>query len=369
MTRTRRTSAGLVVSSLALASITFGAIHGEPPSHPAAAAAPALDIDSPAPKLSIRQWVRGEPLDAFEPGKVYVVAFFATWCQPCRRAVPSLSEIQRAHAERGLRVIAVASQEHGGVDDLERFALQQGDRVSFAIAWDDRGRTDRAWFGASDPRAIPTAFVVDQRGRIAWIGNPRADLARAVAQALDGTLDLHAEAAEAARRRDIAARTAPLAREFAGAIRAGDSPAAIRAAERIIELDPVVNAQWSIAKVQVLLSQMKDPERAYAFAAAAAEGPLIDDADALVNLALLIADEPGLPQRDFALALRAARRAAEITRQRDPVVLAALAQVQSAAGQPAAAVKTQERAAELAAPGPEREEQRRRLDEYKKKLS
>ena len=370
MTPTFNWSLALVASSLALVGPTPRPTIAQPPTPPAALpAAPALDIDSPAPRLFIRQWVRGSPIEAFEPGKVYVVAFWATWCQPCRRAVPYLSDVQRTHADRGLRIIAVASQEPGGADDLERFALQQGDRVAYSIAWDDQGRTDRAWIAASGSRAIPTAFIVDQRGRIAWIGSPHAGLARAVAQVLDGTFDIAAEAAAAARRRDIAARTAPLAREFHGATRAGDFPAAIRAADRIIELDPVLNSEWSIAKVQLLLSQMKDPERAFAFAAAAADGPLKDNPDALVNLALLIAEEPGPNSRDFPLALRAAQRAVEITAQRDPTVLAALARTQAAAGQAAAAAKTQERAVDLSAPGPEREEQRRRLDEYKKKLN
>ncbi|MBX3402921.1 MAG: TlpA family protein disulfide reductase [Phycisphaeraceae bacterium] len=371
MTRTCRTSVALVASSLALAGIASAAMHAQPPSPPAAVPAPppALDINSPAPRLFIRQWVRGDPVEALEPGKVSVVVFWATWCQPCRRAVPYLSDIQRTHADRGLRIIAIASQEPGGADDLERFALQQGDRVAYSIAWDDQGRTHRAWIAASGSRAIPTAFIVDQRGRIAWIGSPQAGLARAVAQVLDGTFDIAAEAAEAARRREIAASAAPLAREFHNATRAGDFPAAIRAADRIIELDPVLNSEWSIAKVQVLLSQMKDPERAFAFAAAAADGPLKDNPDALVNLALLIAEEPGPNSRDFPLALRAAQRAVEITAERDPTVLAALAQTQAAAGQAAAAARTQERAVDLSAPGPEREEQRRRLDEYKKKLN
>ncbi len=366
-TWTARTAAACIALAGSLPALA------QPPAPPATAAqpaaAPALDINSPAPRLFIRQWVRGEPVEAFEPGKVYVVVFWATWCQPCRRSVPYLSDVQRAHAARGLRVLAVASQEHGGAVDLERFASQQGDRVNFTLALDEQGRTDRAWMGASGARAIPTAFVVDQRGRVAWIGQPRAGLELAVAQIVDGTFDVAAEAAAAARRREVAARTAPVAREFHDALRAGDGPGALRAAERIIDLDPALNAEWSVAKFQVLASVLRDADRASAFAAGAIDGPLRDNPDALLSLALAVLDEPGLPVRDTALALRAAQRAAEVTGSKDPVVLAALARAQAAAGQAGAAVKTQERAVELSPPGPERDEQRRRLEEYKKKVS
>ena len=41
--------------------------------------ATSLDIGSKAPPLSAEQWLKGEPVQAFEPGKVYVVEFWATW--------------------------------------------------------------------------------------------------------------------------------------------------------------------------------------------------------------------------------------------------------------------------------------------------
>lgn len=326
-----------------------------------------LEIGSPAPALSIKTWVRGEAVEKFEPGKVYVVEFWATWCQPCRRAVPHLSALQTRHADAGLRVIGVSSQEHAGVADLERFAARMAERVTYTLAWDDQGRSDRAWMSASGSRGIPTAFVIDQQGRIAWIGHPRGGLDRVVERVLAGTWDLDAAAAEQRRRRDVQSRTAAMSRGYADATRAGDHLGALRIVEQMIALDPEINAEWMVAKYQLLAVSLKETQKAGAFGAELVDGPLKDNAEALVNLSLAILDDPGNEARDIALALRAAERASVVTNGEDALVLSVLARAQLGAGQNGAAVKTQERAVDLSPPGAERDEQRRRLEEIRKR--
>ena len=55
--------------------------------------------------------------------------------------------------------------------------------LSFAVC-DDR-RTDTAWCGASGQEGIPCAFVIDRRGKVAFIGHPM-DLDKVVAAAVAG---------------------------------------------------------------------------------------------------------------------------------------------------------------------------------------
>lgn len=340
---------------------------GQPGGGAAAPRGPSLGIGSRAPGLTIKAWVRGDAVEEFEAGKVYVVEFWATWCQPCRRAVPHLSALQTRHAGAGLRVIGVSSQEHAGVSDLERFAVRMGERVTYSLAWDDSGRTDRAWMAASGSRGIPTAFVVDQQGRIAWIGHPRGGLDGVVERVLAGTWDLDAAGAELRRRREVQSQTAGMSRGYADAQRAGDHLGALRIVEQMIALDPEINAEWMVARYQLLAVNLKEAQKAGVYGGELVEGALKDNAEALVNLSLAILEDPGNEARDTALALRAAERANAVTGGEDALVLSVLARAQLAAGEKAAAVKTQERAVDLSPPGPEKDEQRRRLEDVRRR--
>src|SRR5947208_1155637 len=53
-----------------------------------AADAPTLHVGDRAPGLSVSKWLKGEPVTQFQPGKVYVVEFWATWRQPCIKSIP-----------------------------------------------------------------------------------------------------------------------------------------------------------------------------------------------------------------------------------------------------------------------------------------
>ncbi len=338
---------------------------GQPAAGGAAVDRPLLEVGGTAPKLSIKKWVRGTPV-TFETGKVYVIEFWATWCAPCRRAIPHLSDLQRELGPKGVTIVGVASQEHKGLADLEQFVERQADRMNFAIAWDDEGRTDRDWMAASKSDGIPTAFVVDQKGRIAWIGHPMAGLDRVLGQVVAGTFDIEVEAVLARRTREVRARTQPLAAAFSEARRAGDDAKALSIVDEILRLDPRINGEWSLAKFELLAVDLKEPDRANTFARQCVESSISENADDLLNLAWFILDEPGLAKRDTKLALRAARRAEELSGERSSVVQMVLARALFMNGDKTGAVRHQERAVELADAGADQDAQRKRLAEYQK---
>jgi thiol-disulfide isomerase/thioredoxin len=330
--------------------------------------ASGLEIGSPAPQLAIKTWVKGDPV-TFEQSKVYVVEFWATWCAPCRRAIPLLSSIQQELGPRGVTVVGIASQEHKGLPDLEQFVQRQGERINYAIAWDAEGRTDRDWMVASRSEGIPTAFIVDQQGRIAWIGHPAVGLMRTLGKLLDGTFDIQVEAVLARRAREIRAKTQPLAAAFEDARRAGDHPKALSIVDEILRLDPRINGEWTLAKLELLAVDMKEPERGYIFARQCVESSINENAEDLLNIAWFILEEPGLKSRDTALALEAARRAEELAGDMSPVVQMVLARALSMTGDKQGAVSRQQRAVQLSEPGAEREAQSKRLEEYVRKAA
>src|ERR1700743_2477326 len=58
-----------------------------------------------APKLYVSKWVQGEPVKEFKLGTAYIVAFWATWCGPCREEIPYLNQLHNKYKDSGLVVI------------------------------------------------------------------------------------------------------------------------------------------------------------------------------------------------------------------------------------------------------------------------
>ena len=90
-------------------------------------------------------------------GNVTIVEFWATWCPPCRRSLPWLSELQRRHAD-DLRIVGVAVES----DAAEVRSIARSEELSFPVIL---GTAELAGaFG--DLLAVPTMFVFDRDGQL-----------------------------------------------------------------------------------------------------------------------------------------------------------------------------------------------------------
>jgi len=141
-------------------------------------AAPTLKVGDPAPKLQTGKWVQGDPVTEFQKGKAYLVEFWATWCPPCRTSIPHLNEIQNRFKDKGLIVIGqnVSERNDSGVAP---FVKKMGAKMTYRVALDDKsqdkdGKMAKTWMEVAGRDSIPTAFLVDANGNIAWIGHPMA---------------------------------------------------------------------------------------------------------------------------------------------------------------------------------------------------
>ncbi|MBY0112630.1 MAG: redoxin family protein [Phycisphaerales bacterium] len=137
-----------------------------------------LEVGSPAPRFEPDAWIKGQSVSGFEKGKVYVVEFWATWCGPCRESIPHLTKIQKDNKE--LIVIGMASYERQGKGsgqdtrraNVEKFVKDQGDKMDYRVAFETDDQVGQAWMDAAKRDGIPTAFIVDGEGKIAYIGSP-----------------------------------------------------------------------------------------------------------------------------------------------------------------------------------------------------
>jgi len=92
-------------------------------------------------------------------GKVLLVNFWATWCAPCVRELPSMNRLQAKLAAEGLQVVAInvdTGGRYAAEPYVQRLAL---DRLSLYL--DPRSAVSRA-MGVS---VMPTSFLIDRRGR------------------------------------------------------------------------------------------------------------------------------------------------------------------------------------------------------------
>jgi thiol-disulfide isomerase/thioredoxin len=95
-------------------------------------------------------------------GKVLVLDFYATWCEPCRRSVPHLIGLQKKYEDQGLHVIGLNV---GGSDDEEKvadFAKEFG--IQYTLAHPDE---ELVTFLMGGTDAIPQTFVFDRQGQLA----------------------------------------------------------------------------------------------------------------------------------------------------------------------------------------------------------
>jgi thiol-disulfide isomerase/thioredoxin len=336
-----------------------------------------LTVGDKAPAISVEKWVKGEPVTGFEKGKVYVVEFWATWCGPCIASMPHVSELQKKYKDKGLTVIGTNIWEDQAYNDetftkVKDFVTQKGDTMGYTVAYDGATKAmDKNWMNAAGRNGIPTAFIVNQDGVIAYIGHPMK-MDEPLEKIIAGKYDLK-EAAEASRKE---AEEGVKAKEVQGQYRKvmqlmqdEKFDEALEAIDKLMGKSAQFDPQLALDKFGILLNHKNDP-KAYAFAEEIADKYFKDNAMGLNNIAWQIVDpEAKVKNPNLDVALRLSKKAVE----KDPswANLDTLARVHFLKGDLAAALDTQKKAVEAAkkeAGIPEQftQELEGRLKEYEK---
>ena len=128
-------------------------------------------IGDAAPRIDISRWVKQGPVDITpgRGGKAYLIEFWATWCPACVESVSTLSAFQKEFGDDGLVVVAITDEEEAVVQE---FVKAQGAKLNYAVGIDGNQVAASAYMGRFGLNSIPSAFLVDKKGKIVWVGHP-----------------------------------------------------------------------------------------------------------------------------------------------------------------------------------------------------
>jgi thiol-disulfide isomerase/thioredoxin len=118
-------------------------------------------FNRPAPKLVVGKWLGDEPETT---GKFVLVDFWATWCGPCRRAIPELNELAQKFKD-DLVVIGISSEDEAKVKAMKE------PEIRYFSAIDAEARMKKE----VGVKGIPHVLLIDPTGKVCWQGFPLAE--------------------------------------------------------------------------------------------------------------------------------------------------------------------------------------------------
>jgi thiol-disulfide isomerase/thioredoxin len=308
--------------------------------------APPISIGDPAPALTATEWI-GPPVTELR-GRVHVIEFWATWCQPCQKSIPELKRLSRAHGDK-VRVVGVAAAEAGDAEGVREYAKRAG--IDYSVAYADDEALFERWMHAARVSGLPWVFIVDADGRVAWWGQPfETEFEPTLRAVVAGRVEPAAMRKKFARRQALDREGWDLLEGVYKKVDGGKIDEALADLDRLIAIDPGRFWYEVALKFQVLLQHKKDPKRAYAYGRKIVAGHSRDNPHALHDIGIAILDLPEAAARDLDLAQQALERAQELTHGENPDVLRSLARLRLARGDKAAARKLLEAALRYAAP-------------------
>lgn len=134
-----------LVSWLASAAVVF-----------VAAGALALDPGARAPELGMRDLQGNQVTITGLRGRVVIVDFWASWCEPCAASMPVYQRLYEQYRDRGLTIVGVSQDRN--IDNARQFATRH--RITFPVVFDE----GHAIANRYRPPRMPTAYVIDRGG-------------------------------------------------------------------------------------------------------------------------------------------------------------------------------------------------------------
>jgi cytochrome c biogenesis protein CcmG/thiol:disulfide interchange protein DsbE len=119
-------------------------------------------VGNPAPEFSLES-MNGQGKVSMEgmKGKVVVVDFWATWCEPCKKSFPKLQALNVKYKASGLEIVGISEDDEK--TGITEFGQTHG--AKFALGWDEGKRIAEKW----GPSSMPSSFIVDRKGIVKFV--------------------------------------------------------------------------------------------------------------------------------------------------------------------------------------------------------
>jgi cytochrome c biogenesis protein CcmG, thiol:disulfide interchange protein DsbE len=92
-------------------------------------------------------------------GKVVLINFWGTWCEPCLEEIPELIRLSHHYKDRGLEVIGLAV-DSGGSEDIRKFMADHG--IDYVVLIGDLSVVKSQFHVLG----FPTSLLIDRVGKI-----------------------------------------------------------------------------------------------------------------------------------------------------------------------------------------------------------
>jgi len=152
----------LLLLFLALVGFVGCNVHSASPTQPPHQSVAAGEIGSRLPDFLVTD-LHGHSLSSSElRGKVLLVDFWATWCQPCKKEMPGYQKLVDRYGSRGFVAIGFKFETMPDMEDPFQFAKGIGVGYPLAVATDDLKQK----FGGIE--GLPTTMLYDRNGVLRW---------------------------------------------------------------------------------------------------------------------------------------------------------------------------------------------------------
>lgn len=122
-------------------------------------------VGNPAPNFTVNAITGGSGSVSLKSlrGKVVLVDFWGTFCEPCKKSFPKLQDLNTKYAASGLRIIGISEDESDDKDKIPSFADTYG--AKFTLGWDE----DKSIARSYKPQTMPSSYIIDKKGVVRFV--------------------------------------------------------------------------------------------------------------------------------------------------------------------------------------------------------